>query len=136
MLFRSNIKYADKLKCVKINSSPQGATVYWNKGQIHNTTPIVIDSVESGKYNLRLSYSGYYSKDTVIVVDNDLLNLFFRLNPKLGSLQIRCIPAWTDSVILMDDQDNKIKTYYSENFPFDFPKLAPGKYQFIILRNY
>lgn len=80
---------------LKIVSSPMYARVVLDE-QAGRKSPVTIDRVSAGEHLLSFSKDGYYSKDTVIVVPDELtdapLEVHVALEPDFGTMRVNVSP--------------------------------------------
>ncbi len=104
---------------LNVNSVPQGADVYLN-GVYRGKTPIVINNLNPGRYQLQLRLSGY--KDYIEFVDvysGQVSNYNFTLVPLSATLNIFSTPSFADVYI---------NGVYKGKTPLSITDLSSGSY--------
>ena len=111
---------------LSVNSTPPGATVYLN-GKNEGVTPIVINNLDAGKYDLRLTMDGYAPYEEQITVSKgEEVERNITLKKASTVLSIDSRP--TGAEIFINGKD-------SGKTPFKQINVKPGTYKVKIVKN-
>jgi len=108
----------DNTGTLKVDSEPQGATVYLDGVRIGNT-PLNKENVRAGKYVLRVEKENLHTEtENIIINDDEIISKMLVLTSNFGTVKITA----NDAAIYQNDQKVAFGSYEG--------KLKPGKYIF------
>ena len=114
-----NVKLLLNSGVANITSDPEGAEVVLN-GISRGTTPVVVSEIPNGRMTLELRMDGYEKLMREIAINaGDTPNLFYKLNPLPGNLNLSSVPAGARFYINGEPRGNG---------PISLKNLAPGTY--------
>lgn len=88
-----NVKLLLNSGVADITSDPEGAEVILN-GISRGVTPVVVSEIPNGRMTLELKKAGYEKLTREIAINaGDTPNLFYKLNPLPGSLNLTSVPS-------------------------------------------
>lgn len=114
-----NVKLVLNSGVANITSDPQGAEVVLN-GILRGTTPVVVSEIPNGRMTIVLKKDGYETLSREIAINaGDAPNLYYKLNPLPGKLNLTSVPAGVRFYINGEPRGDG---------PIYLKDLAPGTY--------
>lgn len=107
-----DLKLVSASGSIKVNSSPSGASVYLNGNDTGKKTPCLLDSVPSGRCDIRLQLTNYAPATRTVTVNNgETSDLLVTLESRFATITINSLPG---AVIKVNGAEAG-KTTYKEN---------------------
>lgn len=121
-----DLKLVSASGSIKVNSSPSGASVYLNGNDTGKKTPCLLDSVPSGRCDIRLQLTNYAPATRTVTVNNgETSDILVTLESRFATITINSLPG----AIIKVNGAEVGKTTYKENLQegiYDVEVLLAG----------
>jgi serine/threonine protein kinase len=113
---------------IKINSKPQGASVYLN-GKAVGTTPYLGQNIPAGQHQITLTHPWFADyTGSISVIDSQITEESIELKPGSGDLKIQSQPSGAQ--IILDGKP------LHQSTPFVAEKLTSGPHQLMLVKDH